>query len=339
MKSFQVSVIIPVYNAASFVPQAVESALAQPEVAEVVLVEDGSPDDSLSVCQALAAASPKVTLHQHPGGVNRGAGPSRNLGMQHATCDYIAFLDADDFYLPGRFAKPAEIFAQDAACDGVYEAVGAYFEDEAGRERWLASSMAGQTLTTMAYPVAPEDLFEVLIKGGKGHVHLNGLVIRRSILAKSGLMDAAIADTLHEDVDFVMRLAAVGKLLPGRIDVPSAVRRVHAENRVSAPRSGRAIYRDRMRLRAATYRWCKRKGLKAQRLLAFRRMLWECTHQKPFKPGWLNHLPFSSLKTARLLSWPCEVPEVVLEPLFWRELGSALWGILRNDLLKLEDRL
>ena len=51
---FKVSVIIPVYNAAPFVRQAVESALAQPETAEVVLVEDNSPDNSLEICQQLA---------------------------------------------------------------------------------------------------------------------------------------------------------------------------------------------------------------------------------------------------------------------------------------------
>ena len=51
---FEVSVVIPVYNAAAFVTQAVESALAQPEVREVVLVEDCSPDDSLAVCRQLA---------------------------------------------------------------------------------------------------------------------------------------------------------------------------------------------------------------------------------------------------------------------------------------------
>ena len=50
----QVSVVTPVYNAAPFIAEAIESALMQPETAEVVLVEDGSPDDSLRVCQELA---------------------------------------------------------------------------------------------------------------------------------------------------------------------------------------------------------------------------------------------------------------------------------------------
>ena len=64
-----ISVIIPVYNAAKFVEEAVESALAQPETSEVILVEDGSPDNSFEVCRALTEKYPKVTLMQHPGGV------------------------------------------------------------------------------------------------------------------------------------------------------------------------------------------------------------------------------------------------------------------------------
>lgn len=75
----KVSVVIPVYNAAPFVRDAVESALAQPETGEVILVEDGSLDDSLTVCRALAAENDRVKLYRHPNGENCGAGASRFL--------------------------------------------------------------------------------------------------------------------------------------------------------------------------------------------------------------------------------------------------------------------
>ena len=99
----QVSVIIPVYNAARFVEKAVASALAFPEVRQVVLVEDASPDDSLIVCQRLLATDPRVELVRHPDGGNHGAGASRNLGLVRSTCPFVVFLDADDRFLPGRF--------------------------------------------------------------------------------------------------------------------------------------------------------------------------------------------------------------------------------------------
>ena len=86
-------------------------------------------------------------------------------------------------------------------------------------------------------------------------------------------MDETIADTLHEDTDWVLRLAAVGQLYAGSVTEPTSMRRVHQQNRVSAPRSAESIQRDRMRLRRATYEWISRHGTTAQRELAFRRLL------------------------------------------------------------------
>ena len=66
----KVSVVIPVYNAENFLETAVESALSQPEVAEVLLVEDKSPDNSLTVCKRLTQKYPNVRLLQHSDGKN-----------------------------------------------------------------------------------------------------------------------------------------------------------------------------------------------------------------------------------------------------------------------------
>ncbi len=130
-----ISVIIPVYNAEEFVVKAVESALQFPEVKEVLLIEDGSPDDALQVCQKLEADYDRAKLLQHPEKGNHGAGASRNLGLAIAACDYIAFLDADDFYLPNRFMADKKIFPENLAADFVYNAIGAHYysaEAEAG---------------------------------------------------------------------------------------------------------------------------------------------------------------------------------------------------------------
>lgn len=327
--TFEVSVVIPVYNAASFVTQAVESALAQPEVREVILVEDCSPDDSLAVCRQFAGLYPQVKLFQHPGGVNRGAGPSRNLGITNSTCPYIAFLDADDFYLPGRFAAARSVFERQSDCDGVYDAVGMYYEDEVSRERWHDHSIAGEGITTLPLGIDPVDLFSVLIKGGQGHVHLNGLIICRKVLERSGLMDESIADTLHEDTDWVIRLAAVGNLYPGSVTESSSMRRVHQQNRVSTPRSSESIKRDRVRLRVATYQWLRRNGTPEQRRLAFRRLMLEWTQDAPGKKN-LGRL-------SALLRLPFRLPSALVEGHYWHELVQAGWSIIRNDWLKLNE--
>jgi GT2 family glycosyltransferase len=334
--TLSVSVVVPVYNAASFVTEAVESALAQPETAEVILVEDASPDKSLDVCRALAERYDNVRLYQHPGGVNRGAGPSRNLGMEKSTHEFIAFLDADDFYLPGRFTVAGAIFGTNPECDAVYDAVGIHFDDERGRQRWLASNMAAVQMTTVTRQVSPEDLFAVLTKGGSGHIHLDGLVIRRSILQRSGYMNDEIADTLHEDTDFILKLAAVGRLLPGSTDTPVAMRRAHAENRVSAPRPAASVYRDQMRLRVATYRWCRKTKLREQQRLSFKRMLATCEHEKPLSGGLLRRVGKSAQTALKLVTWPLDCADVLRERQYWNELGSSLWGIIRNDLLRLK---
>lgn len=316
------------YNAAAYVKQAVESALAQPEAAEVILVEDRSPDNSLEVCRALAEKHPKVTLLQHPGGVNRGAGPSRNLGMKNSRCSFIAFLDADDFYLPERFTAAARVFDLHPDCDGVYDAVGIHFENEASKTRWSTSNMGHVRVTTIENEVSPEDLFRVLIKGGSGHIHLNGLVIKRGLLDKCGYMNEQIADTLHEDTDFILKAAAVGRLLTGSPIEPTSLRRVHTENRVSAPRSSQAIYHDQMRLRMATYRWCRQQGLREQRKLAFRRALSECILNKPLSPSKQKKGKYFRNFLA-LCSWVIHYPEVISERYYWTELASSFWGWIR----------
>ena len=118
-----ISVIIPVYNAENFVTSAVESALNQPETGEIILIEDGSPDKCLLVCRELEKKYPKVKLIQHENGKNKGAAESRNLGILHSKYEYIAFLDADDIYLPNRFCIAKKKFSLDPSVDAVLEAV------------------------------------------------------------------------------------------------------------------------------------------------------------------------------------------------------------------------
>ena len=124
---YNVSIVIPVYNAESYLRKAVESAVNLVEVGEIILIEDQSPDNALALAVSLEQEFDKVKLFQHPDKKNHGAGASRNLGIQKASCEYIAFLDADDYYLPNRFVKDKLVFKTNYNCDGVYSAVGTHF--------------------------------------------------------------------------------------------------------------------------------------------------------------------------------------------------------------------
>ncbi|WP_190972941.1 glycosyltransferase family 2 protein [Bifidobacterium rousetti] len=93
-----VSVIIPVYKVARFLDACVESVVAQTyRNLEILLVDDGSPDECPAMCDAWAARDPRVRVVHKPNG---GLSDARNAGIAHATGDYIYFADSDDTVAP-----------------------------------------------------------------------------------------------------------------------------------------------------------------------------------------------------------------------------------------------
>ena len=94
-----VSVIVPMYNAQRTIRRCVESICAQSfRELEVLLLNDGSADDTLRISRELAAADSRITVIDKP---NTGASDTRNRGLQLAKGRYIQFVDSDDYLLPG----------------------------------------------------------------------------------------------------------------------------------------------------------------------------------------------------------------------------------------------
>ncbi len=146
-----VSIIIPAYNAAAFIETAVQSALGQTHNdIEVIVVDDGSLDDTAEVTRRISAKDPRMRLLSHP----KSLGPSaaRNTAIADATGEWIALLDADDSFAPERLAcllQTAVSRGLDAVADnlqvrdfGSEELVGAAFP-----ESW----MAGADLLTLQH--------------------------------------------------------------------------------------------------------------------------------------------------------------------------------------------
>src|SRR5665213_2910 len=92
-----VSVIVPAYNSECFIAEALKSVLVQgPSVIEVIVVDDGSVD---STCDIVRSFGDPVRLIRQE---NQGPAAARNNGLRRVRGDYIAFLDADDVWLPGK---------------------------------------------------------------------------------------------------------------------------------------------------------------------------------------------------------------------------------------------
>ena len=305
----QVSVIIPVYNAEKFVAQAVESCLMQPETGEVILVEDASPDKSLAVCEKLESKYRKVRLFRNNDRQNLGAGASRNRGIREATCKYIAFLDADDYFLPGRFSVAAHLFEDDLSVDGVYEAVGVQFEDEAAERRWRYHNH-DTMMATMKERVRPEHLFQAQSPVGNwGYCPTGGWVIKRSVFDKTGLFDDDLR--FREDTVMYIKFAAVCRMVPGRLEEPVAIWRRHGKSLTAFPPTDREDYDRDIKMWGTLWQWGKRNLNKYQKQLLLRAFI--ATAARPYKAEPISQLRQGFITVGHLTELLLTYPDLCFE--------------------------
>ncbi|MBX3438091.1 MAG: glycosyltransferase [Planctomycetaceae bacterium] len=102
-----VSTVMIFFNAAQYIEEAIASVLAQTYGSwELLLVDDGSTDKSTQIARRFAGEFPdRIRYLEHDGHANRGMSASRNLGVRHALGQYVAFLDADDVWLPEKLER------------------------------------------------------------------------------------------------------------------------------------------------------------------------------------------------------------------------------------------
>jgi glycosyltransferase involved in cell wall biosynthesis len=219
-----ISVIIPVYNSELYVQKAIDSVLEQLDDIEIVIVDDASTDASLSICKKMASGNANIRIVQHLDKKNHGRSASRNLGIKNAKGKYIAFLDADDYYLPNRFANDIKILEEGESIDGVYNAISAHFY----RDFSLIEKNKLQ-LTTVREIIAPDKLFESMGPiGHLGYFSGIGLTVKKSIFEKTGFFNELLI--VAEDTELWIKMALVASLKSGIIDKPLAMRGVHDNN-------------------------------------------------------------------------------------------------------------
>lgn len=195
MSALRVSVVIAAYNADQFIEATCRSAMRQTfRALEIVVVDDGSTDDTARIVQTLAAEDPRVRLLRQP---NRGVAVARNVAIAESTGEYVAPLDADDLWDPTKIQRQVE--ALDAAPDAAMAYCWWAWIDVAGRvldrsPRW---QVAGRVL---------DRLVEVNFTGSASVP-----LFRRSALEAAGGYDPALRDSGCqgcEDWDVALRVAA-----------------------------------------------------------------------------------------------------------------------------------
>ena len=138
-----ISVIVPVYNVASYLPQCVESILSQDyRDLEVILIDDGSTDRSGEICDRFGAADGRVrVIHQK----NGGGAAAKNAGLRIASGEYLSFVDSDDYLEPNVYGMMLETLLTHQA-----DAVQFSFR-EVYRSRTAEQLVAGEVLEGESY--------------------------------------------------------------------------------------------------------------------------------------------------------------------------------------------
>jgi glycosyltransferase involved in cell wall biosynthesis len=223
----RVDVVIPAYNAQAYLGEALDSVLAQGSlVARIIVVDDGSSDATGAVA---AARGPPVELVQFSG--NRGIAAARNAGLAHCDADFVAFLDADDRWLPGK------LDAQIAALTTAQEAALAIclvrmFTDPALPDAERAALLAQQPAEVEGWTAS-------------------ALVARRSLFLRAGVFAEDLR--VGETIDWFSRVRAYGHVTVPQVLVERRLHRNNTTRRAEAQRQDylRAAYRHLVRQRAS----------------------------------------------------------------------------------------
>jgi glycosyltransferase involved in cell wall biosynthesis len=187
-----VSIVMPAYNAAPFIEAAIDSALRQTFTdIEVLVVDDGSTDDTAAIVERMAARDARVRFLRQP---NSGVSVARNAALRVARGEFFSLLDSDDLYAPDFLAEQLAIFAARPEVD-IVTTNGWY----------LGGPNDGQLARRSPDPRPVPDLASII--GDETAVFIMS-VVRRRVYTTIGSFDESICG--NEDYDFWLRAAVAG---------------------------------------------------------------------------------------------------------------------------------
>lgn len=201
----RVSVVTTFLNAEAFISEAIESVRAQTyDNWELLLVDDGSTDASTRIARDCAKRlAGQVHYLEHPDHINRGASPSRNLGISKARGQFIAFIDADDVWLPSKLSDQLSIM--DAHPDVQLVAGSTFYwsDTKHGEDKVVPS---GHVQECVIRP--PEAALAIYPLGAAAAPCPSDLLIRTNLAMKLGGFDERFVEEkqLYEDQVFLMKV-------------------------------------------------------------------------------------------------------------------------------------
>jgi glycosyltransferase involved in cell wall biosynthesis len=254
------TIVIPAFNASHFLERAVSSVFATgyPGIS-IVIIDDGSTDATRLIGERLCVEwEGRCRLLWHPGGGNHGVSSSRNLGISISNSEWIALLDADDFYLPNRFEAFLREYADGKSFDAIYgmaeiqiDALGRAPTPTVTERFGIAESLSGELLLT------------ALLKGNSWHT--DAFTVRRELLQRTGLFDPD--KCIAEDCDLWFRIAALGRIVAGDLENPGSVYWRHANNTYHYKPEHRIAMVKAM---LDAWAWTKRNGASPSMVCVFR---------------------------------------------------------------------
>ena len=201
----KISVVTIFLNGLPWLHEAIESVLAQTGVNfEYILVDDGSVDGSSELGKSYAAQFPGIVRYiDHPGHANRGMSASRNAGVAVAAGEYLAFIDADDIWKPGKLERQLSIFSRFPELAMVADSAIYWSSWNDGTDKTiLAGHLQNQ-------PVNSPDALLHTYPLGRAHAPCpSGILIRRSAYEAVGGFEASFTGPLqmYEDQAFLSKV-------------------------------------------------------------------------------------------------------------------------------------
>jgi glycosyltransferase involved in cell wall biosynthesis len=213
-----VSAIIPTYNRAALLVEAVESALAQhrpPD--EILVIDDGSRDDTAA---RMAAYGERVRYVPQ---ANAGPSAARNHGFRLARGEFLALLDSDDLWTPGRLERQLELLQRHPDTDVVFGREVLFGAGQPDRDWNLHDPEVRRVLEQSSGPLA--EALALLIR--ENVVPTSTALFRRSLLDRAGYIDESLRQA--EDWDLWLRFALAGARF-SYVPAPLCRRRMHDSN-------------------------------------------------------------------------------------------------------------